>query len=192
MQEQRDEKLTLFTTNPCFGLPTACPKSLPIFFYLKFSNTPFDLCYNSTFPDSDHIPFIESGSYVAYNNEKGGVIECLREDRIVDLDSDFRTIPEWVSTKAMVGSWLMDALTYELWIASDKTSVNKIYYSDLPWPIGSILYYKQAHDAKRYLGITNENSERIEAEIYRRANVAYGALSTQLGDDSFLFGSRWL
>ncbi|KAK9697534.1 hypothetical protein RND81_08G044000 [Saponaria officinalis] len=190
MQKSSELNLTLFTTKPSFGLPTSCPKCLPLFFYLKFSGISFDFCYNSTFPDSDQIPFVESGSYVAYNNEKGGVINCLRDDGIADLDSDFSTIPEWISAKAMVGSWLMDALAYELWVASDKSCTQTIYFSDLPWPIGSILYYKQVQAAKRHLGITNENAQRMETEIYRRANQAYAALSTQLGEDSFLFGNR--
>lgn len=183
-------KLTLVTTKPCFGLPTGCPSCLPVYFYLKFARLPFNLYFHSTFPDSDQIPYVESDSYVAYNNENGGVINYLREDGIVDLDSDFHTIPEWVSMKAMVSSWLVDALVYELWIASDKTSVQKIYFSDLPWPIGTVLYFKQIHAVKSHLGITNENAERIETEIYRRASIAYGALSTQLGEESFLYGDR--
>ncbi|KMT03278.1 hypothetical protein BVRB_8g198200 [Beta vulgaris subsp. vulgaris] len=190
MEESRERKLTLVTTKPCFGLPTGCSNCLPVYFYLKFARLPFDLYFHSTFPDSDQIPFVESDSYVAYNNEKGGVIDCLREDGIVDLDSDFSTIPEWISMKAMVSSWLVDALVYELWIASDKTSVQKIYLSDLPWPIGTILYLKKTLSVKRHFGITDENSERIETEIYRKASLAYGALSTQLGDGSFLFGDR--
>ncbi|KNA21362.1 hypothetical protein SOVF_043870 [Spinacia oleracea] len=190
MEESRQEKLTLVTTKPCFGLPTGCPNCLPVYFYLKFARLPFNLYFHSTFPDSDQIPYVESGSYVAYNNENGGGINCLRKDGIVDLDSDFDTIPEWISMKAMIGSWLVDALVYELWIASEKTSVQKIYFSDLPWPIGTILYFKKNHAVKSHLGITNENAERIETEIYRRANIAYGALSTQLGEDSFLFGER--
>ncbi|XP_057537015.1 mitochondrial outer membrane import complex protein METAXIN [Amaranthus tricolor] len=190
MEKSREKTLTLVATKPCFGLPTACPNCLPVYFYLKFAKLQFDLCFHSTFPDSDQIPYVESGSYVAYNNEKGGVINCLREDGIVDLDSDFRSIPEWISMKAMISSWLVDALVYELWIASDKTSVQKIYFSDLPWPIGTILYFKQILAVKRHLGITNENAERIESEIYSRANLAYGALSTQLGETSFLFGDR--
>ncbi|XP_021724979.1 mitochondrial outer membrane import complex protein METAXIN-like [Chenopodium quinoa] len=185
-----ESRLTLVTTKPCFGLPTACPDCLPVYFYLKFARLPFDLCFHSTFPDSDQIPYVESDSYVAYNNENGGVINRLREDGIVDLDSDYHTIPEWISMKAMVSSWLVDALVYELWIASDKKSVQKIYYSDLAWPIGTILYFKQIHAVKSHLGITNENAERIETEIYRRASLAYGALSTQLGEDSYLYGDR--
>lgn len=188
MEESR--KLTLVTTKPCFGLPTGCPNCLPVYFYLKFARLPFDLYFHSTFPDSDQIPYVESGSYVAYNNEKGGVINCLREEGIVDLDSDFHNIPEWISMKAMVSSWLVDALVYELWIASDKTAVQKIYFSDLPWPVGTILYFKQTLVAKHHLGITNENAERVETEIYEKANLAYGALSIQLGEGFFLFGDR--
>lgn len=133
---------------------------------------------------------MESGSYVAYNNEKGGVIACLKEDGIVNLDSDFDTIPEWISMKALVSSWLSDALMYELWVASDRKCAQKIYHSDLPWPIGPVLYFKQAYAAKQQLGITKENADRMEAEIYKKANLAYEALSTRLGDDSFLFGDR--
>ncbi|GMH13615.1 hypothetical protein Nepgr_015456 [Nepenthes gracilis] len=181
-------RLTLVTRKPCFALPTACPNCLPVYFYLKFAQVPFDLCFHSTFPDSDQIPYIEFGAYVAYNNEKGGVIECLKEDGIVDLDSGFQTVPEWVSMKVMVASWLMDAVMYELWVGSEGNSAQKIFYSDLPWLIGKILYLKQVHAAKQLLGITKENAERREAEIYRRAIIAYGALSTRLGEDSLFFG----
>lgn len=113
----------------------------------------------------DQIPYVESGTYAAYNNEKGGVIENLKEDGIVDLDCEVHSIPECVSTKAMVNSWLADALLYELWVASDGSSVHKIYYSDLPWPIGKFLYFKQVHITKQVLGITKANADRREEEV---------------------------
>lgn len=113
----------------------------------------------------DQIPYVESGTYVAYNNEKGGVIRSLSEDGFVDLDSQVRGIPEWISAKAMVDSWLADATIYELWVGSDGTSAHKIYYSDLPWPLGKILYLKQVHVVKQILGITKENAERREEEV---------------------------
>ncbi|KAG8373947.1 hypothetical protein BUALT_Bualt11G0078100 [Buddleja alternifolia] len=184
------ERLTLVARKPCFGLPTACPKCLPAYIYLRFSNIPFRLEFNLIHPDSDQIPFVESGEYVAYDNEKGGVIQNLKEDGIVDLDSEVNGIPEWVSMKAMVESWLAEAVMYELWIASDSKSAHKIYYSDLPWPIGKVLYFKQVQVVKQLLGITSNNTERREEEIYRRATLAYGALSSRLGEKSFFFESR--
>ncbi|THG15132.1 hypothetical protein TEA_005492 [Camellia sinensis var. sinensis] len=132
----------------------------------------------------DQIPYVESGTYVAYNNEKGGVIESLKEDGIVDLDSEVHSVPEWISTKAMVNSWLADALMYELRVGSDGSSAHKVYYSDLPWPIGKFLYFKQVRITKQLLEITKENADRREEEIYRRATVAYGALSTRVFMDS--------
>ena len=114
---------------------------------------------------SDQIPYLESGSYVAYNNEKGGVIESLREDGIVDLDSELYTIPEWLSTKVMVSTWLGEAIMYELWVCSDGSSAKKIYYSDLPWPIGKILSFKQTLSVKQLLGITKDNANRREEEV---------------------------
>lgn len=114
----------------------------------------------------DQIPFVESGDYVAYNNENGGVLQKLKEDGIVDLDADVSGIPEWVSYKAMVESWLVDAVLYELWVGSDGKAAHKIYYSDLPWPIGKILYYKQVYVVKQLLGITSENAERREEEVF--------------------------
>lgn len=113
----------------------------------------------------DQTPFVESGDYVAYNNENGGVVQKLKEDGIVDLDSEVSGIPEWVSIKAMVDSWLADAVMYELWVGSDGKSAHKIYYSDLPWPIGKILYFKQVYVVKHQLGITSENAERREEEV---------------------------
>ncbi|KAL6496422.1 hypothetical protein OROGR_029680 [Orobanche gracilis] len=186
------ERLTLVARKPCFGLPTACPRCLPIYIFLKFSKVPFSLDFNGTRPDSeDQIPFVESGDYVAYNNEKGGVIQNLKNDGIVDLDSGASCIPEWVSIKAMVESWLDDAVTYELWLGTDGgNTAHKIYYSDLPWPIGKILYYKQVCIVKQRLGITSDNAERREDEIYSKAVLAYGVVSSLLGEQSFLYENR--
>ncbi|XP_009628567.1 mitochondrial outer membrane import complex protein METAXIN isoform X1 [Nicotiana tomentosiformis] len=191
MEEAKErEKLTLVTRKSCFGLPTSCPNCLPVYLYLKFSKTPFDLAFNLINPDSDQIPYVESGTYVAYNNEKGGVIRSLIEDGFVDLDSQVRGIPEWISAKAMVDSWLADAIMYELWVGSDGSSACKIYYSDLPWPLGKILYLKQVHVAKQILGVTKDNAERREEEIYRNANDAFSALSTRLGEQAYFFDNR--
>lgn len=122
--------------------------------------------YDIFVPFTDQIPYVEYGSYVAYNNEKGGVIQCLKNDRIVDLDSDVSLIPEWVSTKAMVESWLAEAVMYELWVVPDGTSAHKIYFSDLPWPIGKLLYLKKIHKVKQLLGINKDNAERREEEVH--------------------------
>lgn len=188
--EREGEEFTLVARKPYFDLPTACPLCLPLFIYLKLAHFPFRLSFNSIFPDSDQIPYVESGTYVAYNNENGGVIECLKQDGIVDLDSEFHSVPDWISTKAMISSWLADAMIYELWVGSDGRSAYKIYYSDLSWPIGKVLFLKQVYIVKQRLGITKDNAEQREAEIYRRAKIAYGALSTRLGDQNFLFDDR--
>ncbi|TQE03631.1 hypothetical protein C1H46_010762 [Malus baccata] len=184
------EDYTLVARKSCFGLPTACPSCLPVYFYLKLTNVPFRLDFNLTYPDSDKIPYIESGEYVAYNNEKGGIIERLKQDRIADLETEFHSIPEWISTKAMISSWVSDALTYELWVGTHGNSAKEIYYSDLPWPIGNILYYKKSYTVKQQLGITNDNAEKIEEQTYRRASLAFGALSSRLEEHKFLFEDR--
>ncbi|KAG6739622.1 hypothetical protein POTOM_057224 [Populus tomentosa] len=80
-----------------------------------------------------------TGTYVAYNDENGGVIKSLKEDGIVDLDTVFSSLPEWISMKAMVSTWLADAIMHELWVGSDGTSARTIYHSGLPWLIGKAL-----------------------------------------------------
>jgi metaxin len=102
---------------------------------------------------------------VAFNDENGGLIERLREDGIVDLDAAFCSLPEWISMKAMVCTWLAEAVMYELWVGSDGTSARAIYYSDLPWLIGKALFMKQVYVVKQRFGITKENAERKEAEV---------------------------
>ncbi|KAK6930602.1 Thioredoxin-like fold [Dillenia turbinata] len=185
-----EEQLTLVARKPCFGLPTGCPVCLPVYIYLRFANLPFSLSIKSNFPDSDLIPYVESGAYVAYNNEKGGVIESLIEDGLADLDYELLAVAEWLSTKAMISSWLMDALMYELWVGSDGSLAQKIYYSDLPWPIGKVLFLKQFLVVKQLLGITKDNAARRETEIYGKATMAYGALSARLGKQAFFFENR--
>ncbi|GJT00404.1 mitochondrial outer membrane import complex protein METAXIN-like protein [Tanacetum coccineum] len=68
------------------------------------------------------IPFVDSNTYVAYINEEGGVIESLKEDNIVNLDSEVQSLPEWVSTVALINSGLSDAMLYELWADSDGSA----------------------------------------------------------------------
>ncbi|KAF2538018.1 hypothetical protein F2Q68_00019296 [Brassica cretica] len=50
--DQDTSDFTLVTRKPCFGLPTACPNCLPAYIYLKLAQLPFQLAFNSTFPDS--------------------------------------------------------------------------------------------------------------------------------------------
>ncbi|XP_058113540.1 mitochondrial outer membrane import complex protein METAXIN [Magnolia sinica] len=192
MDDQKEKGLVLVTRKPCFGLLTACPSCLPVYIYLRLANLPFDVHFDTANPDSDDIPLVEYGDYVAFNNEKGGTIESLKEDGIVDLDSKLpsNSIPEWLSTKAMISSWLVDAAFYELWVGSDGSAADKIYFSDLPWPVGKVLHWKQTQAAKLLLGITKVNAVEREAEIYRKANLAYEALSVKLGDQTFLFENR--
>ncbi|KAF8698105.1 hypothetical protein HU200_035620 [Digitaria exilis] len=183
------ERKVLVARKPCFGLPTACPTSLPVLLYLRLAEVPFDIHVDTSFPDADHIPYVEFGDCVAFNNERGGVIEYLKEEKIVDLNSKHPSVSpaDVVSTKAMVSTWLMDALQYELWVVTDGSIAHDIYFSDLPWPIGKTLHWKKARDVKQLLGITKLNAAEKEEEIYQKARAAYGALSLILGDQIFLF-----
>jgi len=114
----------------------------------------------------DKIPYFEFGDSVTYNNEKEGIIECLKKDAgVVDLDSGVSTLPEWISTKAILTTWLADALAYELWVGRESSSAYAIYYSDLPWPLGKILSWKKAHCVKLKHGITNDNAEVKKEEV---------------------------
>ncbi|KAG4959122.1 hypothetical protein AAZX31_13G082400 [Glycine max] len=182
---------TLVVRKPCFGLPTGCPQCLSAYIYLKFAQFPFQLDFHLNNPHSDQIPYFEVGDYVAYNNEKEGIIECLKKDvGVVDLDSGVSSLPEWISTKAILTTWLADALTYELWLGCEGSSAYSIYYPDLPWPLGKILSWKKAHWVKLKHGITNDNAEVKKEEIYERAKSAYDALSSCLGEQNYLFENR--
>ncbi|KAI4381126.1 hypothetical protein MLD38_007234 [Melastoma candidum] len=188
--EASREGLTLVGRKPLFGLPTSCPFCLPVFIYLKFSRTPFHFHINFSMPDFDQIPYVEVGAYVAYNNEKGGVIGSLRDSGVADLDSRVASIPEFVSMTAMVTTWLKDAVEYELWLGYDGALAYDIYYSDLPWPLGKLLCLKQIHALRFRFGITKDNTEQKEAEIFKRVQMAYEALSTRLGEDDYFFEDR--
>ncbi|XP_078443963.1 metaxin-like protein [Wolffia australiana] len=185
-------RLVLVARKGGFGLPTACPSCLPVYISLKLANARFDLQFDGKNPDSEHIPFVEFGDYVAYNGENGGVVDKLKEDGLLNLDSGFsgQSIPDWISTKAMISSWLADAALYELWVESDGTAADKIYFCDLPWPIRKALHWKQSRAVKNVLGITKLNGAEKEDEIYRKARQAYEALSLRLGDQTFFFEDR--
>ncbi|CAI8589941.1 unnamed protein product [Vicia faba] len=180
---------TLVVRKPCFGLPVGCPQCLSAYIYLKLSQLPFHLDYHLNYPDSDQIPYFEVGDYVTYNNEKGGIIEGLKRD-LADLDVGVSSLPEWIPTKVMLTTWLADALEYELWVGGDASSAYRIYYSDLPWTIGKVLFWKKARWVKHKHEISKDNAEVKEEEIYGRANSAYDALSTLLGEENYLFENR--
>ena len=65
----------------------------------------------------------------------------------------------------MINSWLNNAALYELWVESDGTVADAIYFSDLPWPIRRILHWKQSRDNKNLLGITKLNALEKEDEV---------------------------
>uniref|UniRef100_A0A804R3J9 Thioredoxin-like fold domain-containing protein n=1 Tax=Zea mays TaxID=4577 RepID=A0A804R3J9_MAIZE len=182
----------LVARKPCFGLPTACPTCLPVLLYLRMAQVPFDIHVDTSFPDADHIPYVEFGDCVAFNNEKGGVIEYLKDEKIADLNSNHPNISSTtvLDTKAMVSSWLANALLYELWVVSAGSIANDIYFSDLPWPIGKILHWNKTRHVKQLLGITKLNAAEKEEEIYLKASAAYDSLSFRLGDQVFLFDNR--
>lgn len=113
----------------------------------------------------DELPYFENGTYVAYNNEDGGVIEKLKKDEIVNLDSQVQSLPEYISLKALIVSWLEEALTYEIWVGTEGVSTSEIYYSDLPWVISKVLFYKQTCMAKNRLGINKENAVEREKQV---------------------------
>ena len=110
---------------------------------------------------------MEYGDCVLFNNEKGGVIDCLKGENIVDLDSGIPSacFPDWLSTKALISSWLAEAAEYELWVASTGSVAYKIYFSDLPWPIGKVLHWKQTRAVKQQLGITYLNATEKDEEV---------------------------
>ncbi|XP_027339381.1 mitochondrial outer membrane import complex protein METAXIN-like isoform X2 [Abrus precatorius] len=180
---------TLVVRNPCFGLPTGCPQCLSAYIYLKLSHLPFNLDYHLNYPDSDQIPYFETGDCVAYNDEKDGIIECLKRD-VGDLDGGVSSLPDWIPTKVILTTWLADALEYELWVGCDASSAYSIYYSDLPCPIGKVLFWKKTHWVKQKHGLNKDNAQAKEEEIYGRAKSAYNALSTWLGEQSYLFENR--
>ncbi|XP_057431046.1 mitochondrial outer membrane import complex protein METAXIN-like [Lotus japonicus] len=180
---------TLVVRKPCFALPTGCPQCLSAYIYLRLTQHPFHLNFHLNYPDSGQIPYFESGDRVSYNNEKEGIIECLKRD-VADLDVGVASLPEWIPAKVMLTTWLADALEYELWVGCDGSSAYNIYYSELPWPIGKVLFWKKAHWVKLKHGMTEDNAEVKEEEIYGRANSAYDALSTWLGEQNYLFENR--
>ncbi|KAI0502672.1 hypothetical protein KFK09_017629 [Dendrobium nobile] len=168
VEAEISSNFVLVTRKGGFGLPTACPSCLPVYLYLRFANIAFNLLYDVTNPDSDHIPYFEYGYYVAFNNEKGGVIETLKQEGIADLDPKAPNtyFSEWLSTKALINTWLATAIEYEIWVASDSSNACKMYFSDLPWLLAKVLYKKQSQAVKRRLGITDANASEREEEVF--------------------------
>lgn len=115
----------------------------------------------------DKIPYFEIGDdYVLYDNENEGIIQCLRKNAgVVDLDSEVSSLPEWITIKAVITTWLHDALVYELWVGSKGSSAYSIYYSDLPWPIGKVLSSKKTRLVKLKHGITDDNAVAKKEEV---------------------------
>lgn len=93
------------------------------------------------------------------------MIEKLKKDGVVNLDSQLQSLPDYLSLKALILSWLEEALAYELWVGTDRVSAWKIYYADLPWVISKVLFYKQTYMAKTRLGLTKENAEERKKQV---------------------------
>lgn len=187
----RDE-LVLHVRKSVYGLPTACPICLPAYIYLRLANISFTIYYDVKSPDSEDLPLVEFGSYAGFNSEAGGIFEFLKKENIVDLDSEIPTysFPDLLASKVLISSWLADATLYELWVNYNENVANEIYFSDLPWPIGKIIYWKQKRATMQRLGINSSNCQEKEAELYRNAGAAYESLSTKLGDQKFFLENK--
>lgn len=195
MEQQEGEGgdgLVLVVRKPAYGLPTACPVCLPAYIYLRLANISFSTHYNLLNPDSDVLPSIEFGDVAGFHNETGGIFGFLSKEDIVDLDSGIpsHSLSDWLALKALICSYLNDAALFELWVNHNHKVANEIYFSDLPWPIGKILYWKQRRTVMQRLGVYPSNGQEREAELYRNAAGAYEALSTKLGDQTFLFENK--
>lgn len=195
MEQQEGEGgdgLVLVVRKSAYGLPTACPVCLPAYIYLKLANISFNTHYNLINPDSDALPSIEFGDIAGFHNETGGIFGFLSKEDIVDLDSGIpsHSLPDWLALKALICLYLNDAILYELWVNHNHKIAEEIYFSDLPWPIGKILYWKQRRSVMQRLGVNSSNGQEREAELYRNAAAAYEALSTKLGDQTFLFENK--
>jgi len=88
-----------------------------------------------------HLPSIEVGDVAGFHNETGGIFGLPSKEDFADLDSDVpsRSVPDWLSLKALIYSFLNDAVLYELWVSHNHKVANEIYLVDLPWYIGKIL-----------------------------------------------------
>lgn len=195
MEQQEGEGgdgLVLVVRKPAYGLPTACPVCLPAYIYLKLANISFNTHYSLINPDSDALPSIEFGDVAGFHNETGGILGFLSKEEIVDLDAGIpiHSLPDWLALKALICSYLNDATLYELWVNHNHKVANEIYFSDLPWPIGKILYWKQKRTVMLWLGVNSSNGQEREVELYRNAAAAYEALSTKLEDQAFLFENK--
>ena len=60
------ERKVLVARKPCFGLPTACPTSLPVLLYLRLAQVPFDIHVDSSFPDAGELPARPRGPALSY------------------------------------------------------------------------------------------------------------------------------
>lgn len=56
---------------------------------------------------------------------------------------------------------------YELWVESNGSNADAIYFSDLPWPIRRVLHWKQSRAVKNIMGITKLNAAEREDEVLR-------------------------
>eukprot|EP01018_Ginkgo_biloba_P002304 Gb_38328 [translate_table: standard] len=184
--------LVLVVRKSAYGLPTACPVCLPAYIYLRFANISFNTHYHLTSPDSEDLPSLEYGDFAGFNSQTGGIFDILKKEGIADLDSEIPShiVPDWLSFKALISSWLTDATLYELWVNQNDYVVSEIYFANLPWPIGKILYWKQRRTVMQQLGITCSNGQERASELYRNAAAAYESLSMKLEDQTFFFENR--
>ncbi|KAF3909633.1 Metaxin-3 [Arthrobotrys entomopaga] len=101
--------------------------------------------------------------------------------------------PDYRAFSSLIDKNIRDAWLYAMYV--DTTNLNKItipkYTHSTPfWPVKYFLGLQMRQAALDSLGINNTESSKVTGEmLYMRANEAWAALSTLLGDGKWFFGA---
>ncbi|XP_050275171.1 mitochondrial outer membrane import complex protein METAXIN-like [Quercus robur] len=108
-------ELLLLCTQKHPTLPTHCPDSLAMLSYLVLAGVDFALIHDSH-ALQDLVPYVQYGPFIAFHGDKGGALQTLIEEKIIDLDNGLEE-PSSINLKIgteIVRGELANALTKEL------------------------------------------------------------------------------
>lgn len=183
--------ITLYIFGPAFGLPDPSPFACKGLVLMKMSGLPFET-------NTKGLMKAPKGK-LPYINDNGDIIADssfmrFHLEKKYGIDFDKGLTPEqrgqgWALEK-MCEDHLYWAMLDSRWMVPENFNKGpKFYFNDAPAPLRPLIRKKVLRDVKRNLwGHGFGRHTRVEIETLAKRDV--DAISAQLGDKPFLFGSE--
>lgn len=171
----------------------ASPFCVKVEAYLRLAGLPYETLSGAQYlrkAPKGKLPYIEDNGRIV--PDSSFILKYLKETYGDNIDSHLSDIDKAIAHAfiKMIDENLYWVLVHARWrLEHNATTLNKLFFRDIPFPLNKIIAFKAHDDVKKALykqGIGRHSKDEI-AEI---GNLDLKALSDFLGNKTYFFGDK--